>query len=181
MVQTGESVNQAFRAHAVPQSFCGNLINALKLLSNQQEDGDGLTLNTVTNLGERSRKGLTKWLRVFIQIDNHRTLEVGCLYKSLGKLRVRRPKGLEVCQEVTVRESPDELTLRAEEVGTWKSYINVDHIDKERWGLPMVDYDWYAFCQTLYKGIEGEDWESFTYKEMNRVVGVKKPQEAQKA
>ena len=44
VVQTGESVNQAmvFRAHAVPQVFCGNLINAFKLLANQQEDGDGL-------------------------------------------------------------------------------------------------------------------------------------------
>ena len=43
VVQTGESVNQAkvFRAHAVPQGLCGNLINALKLLANQQEDGDG--------------------------------------------------------------------------------------------------------------------------------------------
>ena len=42
VVQTGESVNQAkvFRAHAVPQGLCGNLINALKLLANQ-EDGDG--------------------------------------------------------------------------------------------------------------------------------------------
>ena len=62
MVQTGEGVNQAkvFRAHAVPQGLCGNLINALKLLANQQEDGDGLKQNLVTNLGEVSRKGITK-------------------------------------------------------------------------------------------------------------------------
>ena len=41
----------------------------------------------------------------------------------------------------------------------------------------------YAFCQALYKGIEGEDWEEMrdSYKEMSRAVGVKKPQEAQKA
>ena len=52
MVKTCESVNQAkiFRAHAVPQGLYGNLINALKLLANQQEDGDGLILNIVTNL-----------------------------------------------------------------------------------------------------------------------------------
>ena len=59
VVQTGESVNQAkvFRAHAVPQGLCGNLINALKLLANQQEDGDGLIQNIVTNLceGEQER------------------------------------------------------------------------------------------------------------------------------
>ena len=60
MVQTGESVDQAkvFRAHAVSQGLCGNLINALELLANQQEDGDGLIQNIVTNLGEGSRKGL---------------------------------------------------------------------------------------------------------------------------
>ena len=50
---------------------------------------------------------------------------------GLGKFKVRRPKGSEGYPEVTVRESPDELTLRAEEVGTWTSYINVDHIAKE--------------------------------------------------
>ena len=47
----------------------------------------------------------------------------------------------------------------------------------------MVDADWYAFCQALYKGIEGEDWEEVysSYKEISRAVAVKKPQEAQKA
>ena len=74
MVQTGESVNQAkvFRAHAVPQSFCPNLINALKLLANQQEDGDGLIQNIVTIFCEVSRKGLTEGLSKFIQVDNQR-------------------------------------------------------------------------------------------------------------
>ena len=44
VVQTGESVEQAkvFKAHAVPRGLRENLINALKLLANQQEDGDGL-------------------------------------------------------------------------------------------------------------------------------------------
>ena len=69
LYKTGESINQAkvFKAHAVPHGFCGNLINALKLLANQQEDGDGLILNIATNLGERSRKGLTHGLREFIK------------------------------------------------------------------------------------------------------------------
>ena len=54
VVQTGDSVNQAkvFRTHAVPQSLCGILVNVLKLLANQQEDGNGLTQNIVANLGE---------------------------------------------------------------------------------------------------------------------------------
>ena len=82
-----------------------------------------------------------------------------------------------------VRESPEDLTLRANEVGTWKSCINVDHIAKERWGPPLVDADWHAFCQAIYKGIQGGDWEELydCYKEMSRAAGVKKPPEAQKA
>ena len=50
-------------------------------------------------------------------------------------------------------------------------------------GSPLVDADWYALCQALYKGIEGEDWEEmyFSYNEMKGAVEVKKPQEAQEA
>ena len=74
MVQPGESVNQAkvFRAHAVPHGPCGKLVNALNLLANQQEDGDGLMQSIVTNLCEGRRKRLTEGLRNFIKGDNHR-------------------------------------------------------------------------------------------------------------
>ena len=111
MVQTGESVNQAkvIRAHAVPQGLCGNLINALKLLANPQEDGDRLIQNIVTNLCEGCRKGLTEELREFIQVDNHCASEVGHLGEGLGTIKVRRPKGPEGHPEATARESPGEL------------------------------------------------------------------------
>ena len=61
VLQTGESVEQAkvFKAHAVLQGLCANLINVLKLLANQQDDGDGLQQSIVTNFGKGSRKGLT--------------------------------------------------------------------------------------------------------------------------
>ena len=80
------------------------------------------------------------------------------------------------------QENPVELTLRAEVVGTRKSYINVDHIEKERWDPPLADADWHEFCQALYKGIEEEDWGELydAYKEMGRAVGVK-PQVVLKA
>ena len=71
-----------------------------------------------------------------MKIDNQRALKVGYLSRSMGKFKVRRPKGSEGCPEVTVRESPDDLTLWAEEVGTWKTHSNVDHMEKERWGSP---------------------------------------------
>ena len=60
VVQTGESFEQAkvFSAHAVPQGLCANLINALKLLANQQEDGDGLPQSIVTK-GEQKKVSRT--------------------------------------------------------------------------------------------------------------------------
>ena len=40
--------------------------------------------------------------------------------EGLGFFEVRRPRGQEGYPEVIVRESPDELTLGADEVTTWK-------------------------------------------------------------
>ena len=56
-------------------------------------------------------------------------------------------------------------------------------MEPERWGPLLVDADWYAFYQALYKGIEGKDLEEMygSYKVISGAVGVKKPQEAQKA
>ena len=39
-LRTNEDEAKGFRAHAVPQGLCENLINALKLLANQHKDGD---------------------------------------------------------------------------------------------------------------------------------------------
>ena len=45
-----------------------------------------------------------------------------------------------------------------------------------------MDADWHAFCQAIYKGIEGKDWEEVYdyYKEM-WAAGVRKPNESQNA
>ena len=67
--------------------------------------------------------------------------------------KVRKPKAPEGGSDV------DALTLGAEEVVTSKALIDVNHIEPQRWGPPLVEADWYAFCQALYKGIDGEDWE----------------------
>ena len=70
VVQPGESASQAkvFKAHAVPQGLCENLINALKLLANRQKDGDGLLQGIVTGLCERSRKGIVEGLSNCIKL-----------------------------------------------------------------------------------------------------------------
>ena len=88
VVQTGESVEQAkvFKAHAASQGLCANLINALKVLANQQEDGDSLQQNIVTNLGKESRKGLTDGLHEFVPWMLERYAEARELFN------VRKPK-----------------------------------------------------------------------------------------
>ena len=60
-------------------------------------------------------------------------------------------------------------------MNTLKAYINVNHMKPERWGPPLVDADWYAFCQALDKGIEREDWEEMydSYKAMCKALGLK--------
>ena len=112
-----------------------------------------LSARRMTNLCEGSRKGLTEGLRKFTQVDNRRALECWTLERRFWEpfFRTRRPKGSKRHPDVTVRESPDELTFRAEEA------VRGSHtpmsITKQRRGA-----DWCAFCQALYKGIEGEDW-----------------------
>ena len=72
MIQLSARANIAkvFKAHAAPLGLCDNLINALKLLANQQIDGDSPIQGTVTGLHERSRRGIMDGLRSFIEADN---------------------------------------------------------------------------------------------------------------
>ena len=120
-----------------------------------QEDGDGLLQNIVTNFGMGSRKGLTDGLREIIKVENERALDVGPPRRGTGTFKVRKPEAPEGGSDVTVRESLDELTLRAEEVNTLEALTNVNHVEPDRRSSLLVD----AFCQALYKGTEGEDLE----------------------
>ena len=97
VMQPGDSASQAkvFKANTVLQGLCENLINALKLLANQQRDGDSLLQSIVTGLCERSRKGIMEGLRNIIKVDNHCALEVGHLRGGTRSFKVRRPK----CEE----------------------------------------------------------------------------------
>ena len=74
------------------------------------------------------------------------------------------------------------MTLRAEEFDTLEACFNVDHIDK-KWGPPLVDADWQAFCQAIQKGIEGCEWEELhhQYRDLSKAAGAKKPSKSQKA
>ena len=63
------------------------------------------------------------------------------------------PRFSEAYPEATIREGADELTMRAEEVVTLRAFINIDHIEFDRWGPPLVDADGHAFRQAIHKGI----------------------------
>ena len=56
----GVNANEAKvrEAHATPLGLCDNLLNALKLLANQQKDGHSPIQSVVTSLHERSRSGI---------------------------------------------------------------------------------------------------------------------------
>ena len=85
VVHFGTNANEAkvLNAYAVPQGLCGNLINALKLLANWQNDGDSPIQSIVTGLHERTRKGIMDGLRSFIEVDNHKAVDVGQMRKGL--------------------------------------------------------------------------------------------------
>ena len=55
---TSEDAAKVFRAHAVPQGLCENLINAVKLLANQQKDGDGPIQSILTAFVKEAEKEL---------------------------------------------------------------------------------------------------------------------------
>ena len=88
------------------------------------------------------------------------------------------PKFSEAYPEAAIREGADEMTLRADEVGTLKAFNNITHIEFERWGPPVVHADWHAFCQAIYKGIEREEWEELHchYRVLSEATGAKKVQ-----
>ena len=70
-------------------------------------------------------------LRNFMEADSRSALDVGHLKEGTLSFEVRRPKFEEGCPEVSIREGPEELTLRGEEVGSKKACINVGHIAED--------------------------------------------------
>ena len=117
----------------------------------------------------------------FIEADNHGAVGVGDLRRGSTLVEVKKPKFSETFPDAAIREGADELTLRADEVGTQRAFINTEHIEFERWEPPLVDSDWHAFCQAIHKEIEGKEWEELYYhlRELSQAAGAKKPSESQ--
>ena len=58
--------------------------------------------------------------------------------------------------DVIVRESTDEMTLRAEEVNSLKALINVDHIELERWAIPWLMLTGMPSARRSTKALKGK-------------------------
>ena len=57
---------------------------------------------------------------------------------------------------IKVGEGVDEWTLRTGEECMQRSNINTANVKASRWG-PLVDGDWHAVCQAIYKGVGGAE------------------------
>ena len=85
-------MRQVFGAHAAPQGMCDNVINALKLLANQQKDGDSPVKMVVPDLPEKSRPRIMNGLRKCIAAESHAAAQIGDLEKDMTSKRVVKQK-----------------------------------------------------------------------------------------
>ena len=67
----------------------------------------------------------------FIAVDSHEAVKVGDLHRE-------------------TRSNADELTLRAHEEGVLRTCIDTSNVGDQRWGPPLVDAEWHAFCQAIF-------------------------------
>ena len=139
MVQLGANANEAkvFKAHAAPQGLCEILIITIRVLANQQTDGDSPIQSIATGLHERSGKGIMDGLRSFIEIDTHSAVDDVNLHRGMKPFSVQKPNFSEGYPEAAIREGADDSTLRAEDVKTLNACINIDHNEENIWGPPL--------------------------------------------
>ena len=173
---------KVFRAHATLQGICENLINALKLLTSQQDDGDSPMDMFVQGLCEKSWLKIMNELRRFITTDNHEAVKCGDLEKYEVALEVVTGNFRADFPVAMVRNGRKELTLRAEEEGVNRTFIDTTNAGNLRWGPPLVDEDWHAICQAIFQAVEGLEWEAVhqQYVAMHRAVNTSKPHETKK-
>ena len=119
---------------------------------------------------------------MFTEVGDHEALNVGGLRQGIKSVQVVKLKFTGDFPEAVIREGADELTLRAEEVGVRRTFIDTAKRADRRRGPPLADAHWRALCQATYQGIEGQTWETtyFFSKELHQAVGNKKPGENQK-
>ena len=119
---------QVFRAHAAPHGACENLVNALKFLANQQQGGDGPVDSLVQGLEGRSRLKMMDELRKFITMDGQEAVKSGDLEKIQESLPVVKPHFTTDYPEAMVRVGAYGLTVRREEEGMLRAFIDTTNV-----------------------------------------------------
>ena len=72
----------------------------------------------------------------------------GGLRQGTKSVQVVKPWITADFPEAVIGEGAEELTSRPEEAGSRRTFIDTTHEEAERWGPPLVDAHWYAFCQS---------------------------------
>ena len=141
-----------FKAHAPLTGACVSMIVALSLLANWQEKENFIEF--YEGIKETSRKKVVAALRQFI-------LSPSCCWISIDFTDA-------------VKEWPEELTLKKGERRGTEGLRG--GIERNKWSPPECDSDWSALCQTLYEGVDQEDWESICniVREAAKKVGLRK-------
>ena len=83
---------------------------------------------------------------------------------ALQALLIVEPKSSEYRREAAVRKGAEELTLRRGEAGGLRTFIDTTNVGDNRWRQLLLDEDWHAICQAIYKGTEGEEWGKLYFK-----------------
>ena len=143
VIQVSKDRNDAkvSRIHATSEFTCENLVNSLKLLANQQQDGDSPVNMIVQGFSEKCRLSTMDELRRFITVENNEAVKVGDLEKHGVVAEVHG----RFFSQAVVREGADELTLRREEEGVLRTFIDTTDTTTRDW-----------------RAIEGSDWETIT-------------------
>ena len=93
----------------------------------------------VQGFQEKSRQQIMDGLRRFIMVDNREAVKVGDLGKDMESRPVAKPKFTTDFPEAVVREGADELTLRPEEEGMLRTFIDTTDVGDNRWRPPVVE------------------------------------------
>ena len=116
-----------------------------------RKDGDSPVKMVLQGLGEKNRLKILDGLRRFIMVDNHEVVKLGDSEKNMESRIMSKPEFTADFLGSVVRERADELTLRAEEEGMLRTFIDTTDVGDNRWGPPLVDGDWNTICQAISK------------------------------
>ena len=89
---------------------------------------------------------------------------MGGLRRGTKSIQVKKPQFSEAFPEAVIRDGADELTLRAEEVGLLRTFVDTKHVELERW-----------------MRTDTPSFSTITTKSLHEAAGTKKPGDSQES